>query len=458
MQTVFNFILAALVSLPLAEHAIGQQLVHGELLFVAPDLYAPGAEYSAEAVNSARAEEYCELARTACQQGDVGKALQWATRAVREDPNHATARRVLGYRRLGQQWAGSYAARRVERGEVWHQQYGWIQPDNLSRWEQGERLHGKRWITEQEDRRLHEDIEKGWRVRTDHFLITTNHSRQAAAQLATRLEALYQIWQQMFGGFYLDEEQLLRRFDGQEISGYRSRPFRVSYYKSRQDYNQQLLRQQPKIGMTLGIYFDRDRSTHFFAGEDQDAGTIYHEAVHQFFQESVSAARDVGGLSNAWLVEGIACYFESLAVHQDPNLGTIYTLGTPGSGRLPAARQRRLVDDYYVPLKKLSTLGTTDLQRRPDVARLYSQSAGLTTFLVHGREGAYRPALLKLLQLIYRGSRQGRFLEQTHGASVCGTRSRIPRISPVFAPLAENPTTLTTVCQGSTILGCVWWL
>ncbi len=410
MVRKLSFLLTLLLVVFLRENLQGQSLVRGELLFVAPDLYSPRAEKGSPRAedddskpNRQQADVLLQRSRAACDEGDIGMALQWATRAVREDPNHADARRVLGYRHVGDAWAGNYAARRLERGEVWHPRYGWIYPEDLSRWEAGERPLGKRWISAEDDARRHATIDKGWRLRTDHFLVVTNHSLEGAAELATRLEKLYQIWQQMFGGFYLDQAALGKRFDGQETSGYRSKPFRVTYYRSRQEYNGALRRQQPRIEMTLGIYFGTTRSTHFFAGPEQDAGTIYHEAVHQFFQESRYAARSVGGLSNSWLVEGVACYFESLAEHDDPKIGRFYSLGTPGAGRLPAARQRRLVDNYYVPLAELSALGKTDLQRRSDIARLYSQSAGLTTFLVHGRDGVYRPALVKLLQAIYAG-------------------------------------------------------
>ncbi len=409
-------IIALLLSVAFTGNAKGQSLKHGELLFVAPDVYSPSSQDEVE-LNSAQADELFEQSRQAAGAGEIGTALQLATRAVRADPNHSDARRVLGYRRVAGTWAGSFAARRLERGEVWNQQFGWVKAEDLPRWKAGERKVGKRWMSSDEDQRKHADIRRGWQVRTDHFLVTTNHSRQAAAKLATQLEVLHQIWQQMFGGFSLDQKVLLRRFEGQATSGYRSKPFRVTYYKSREEYNDALVRKQPRIGMTLGIYFDSDRSTHFFAGEDQDAGTIYHEAVHQLFQESAPAARSVGALANAWLVEGIACYFESLSKHDDPEIGPFYSLGTPTAGRLPAARHRRLTDDYYVPLAELCSLGTSDLQRRSDIARLYSQSAGLATFLVHGQEGSYRPALVKLLQLIYQGRDQADSLEQLTGQS-----------------------------------------
>ena len=392
----------------------------GERFYVATDIYST-AEPSALA-DSRQASSLFQQAREACEKGDVGSALRLVAQTLVVDPDHLGTRRVLGYRRAGDTWAGNYAARRLARGEIWHAQYGWIRAEDVERWNAGERPLGKRWISEADDARRHATIANGWQIRTDHFRVVTNHSRQEAARLATRLEELYQIWQQQFGGFYLSPEELLKRFDGKESNSSRGKPFQVVYYKTRDEYNAALLRHQPRIEMTLGIYFDATRTTHFFAGgydkdDGQDAGTIYHEAVHQFFQESTRSARSVGALANAWVIEGVACYFESLVEHEDPKTGRYFTLGSPAAGRLPAARHRQLVNDYYVPLAELSALGMTDLQRRDDIARLYSQSAGLATFLMHYKDGQYRPALVQLLQLVYTGRDKMGTLEDLTGST-----------------------------------------
>ena len=380
-----------------------------------------------------------QQARQVCEEGDVGTALRLVTQTLAYDPDHADARRVLGYRRVGDTWAGRYAARRLDRGEIWHRQFGWIRAEDTERWEAGERPFGKRWISIDEDARRHATIADGWQIRTDHFRVVTNHSRTEAARLAMRLEELYQIWQQQFGGFHLTAEELLKRFDGKETSGYRGKPFQVIYYKTREEYNTVLRRQQPRIAMTLGIYFDTTRTTHFFAGDDQDVGTIYHETVHQFFQESKPSARNVGALANAWVIEGVACYFESLVEHHDPKMGRFFTLGTPAAGRLPAARHRRLVDDFYVPLAELSALGMTDLQRRDDIARLYSQSAGLATFLMHYKDGLYRPALVKLLQLVYTGRDKTSTLQDLTGRSFAELDRQYREFLEQQTPSITNP-------------------
>ena len=410
------FVVAASSAEQVAELSL--EMPAGELLFVVNDIYSDSLQQQRNTLTSQRQQraEFCfRQAREACEAGDVAAALRGATRAVFFNPDHEAARRVLGYRRVGDHWAGAYAARRIETGEVWHPQFGWIAAEDVSRYEAGERRSGNRWISAEEDARRHATIDNAWQIRTDHFRVVTNHDREDASRLAIRLEVLYQLWRQLFGGFYLEPSQLLKRFEGNESSGYRSKPFHVVYHQSRKEYNMALRRLQPRIDITLGIYFDTTRTSHFFAGPDQDPGTIYHEAVHQLFQESGRSARDVAKHRNAWILEGVACYFESLQAHQDPSTGPFYTLGTPEAGRLPAARHRRLVDDYYVPLAELSALGMTDLQQRDDLPRLYSQSAGLATFLIDGRQGQYRPALVKLLQLIYTGHDRPTSLQELTG-------------------------------------------
>ena len=115
------------------------------------------------------------------------------------------------------------------------------------------------------------------------------------------------------------------------------------------------------------------------------------------------------------MIEGVSCYFESLTEYTDADRRPYYTIGSAQAGRLPAARHRLLVDDFYVPLAELSSLGMNDLQRRDDLARLYSQSAGLICFLMDGRQKQYRSALVQLLQDVYAGRDKATTLEKLTG-------------------------------------------
>lgn len=419
-QFFWSLVYTMLTSVAHADSAVASKpsLPTGEVLFAVSDIYSEdGQSRNVSADDRRSAATSFARAQKFCDEGDIGAALRWTARTLMFDPDHTDARRVLGYERFEDTWAGAFALRQLAAGKIWNHEFGWIAAEDLPRYEAGERLLGKRWISSEEDARRHATIDDGWRIRTDHFQVTTNDSPESAVALATRLEETYQVWLQLCGGFFLDAAELKKRFDGKSSSSYRSKPFQVIYYRTRGEYNDALIRQQPRIGMTLGIYFDTSRATHFFAGKEQDAGTITHEAVHQFFQESAPAARHVGGLANAWIVEGIACYFESLTPVRVAEGKQAFSIGTPTAGRLPAAYQRCIVDDYYVPLADLCRLGTTDLQRREDIAKLYSQSAGLTAFLMHYQDGSYRPALMKYLQLVYAGRDKPTTLQEVTGQS-----------------------------------------
>jgi hypothetical protein len=390
----------------------------GSLLFIAPDEYAP-ASRAGDQFRESRdkyADALFELAKRAAAAGQLSLAFQWATETVRENPAHVEARRVLGYELHDGQWFTPYGVRMADAGKIWHPKLGWIAAVDLPRYEAGERLVGGRWVSADVDAERHADIQRGWQVRTDHFLVTTNHSLAAAAELAARLERLHQVWRQLFAGFYLPEHEVRQLFIGERQARGQTRPFRVYYHRNRDDYSAALRRRQPRIGETLGIYFDANREAHFFAGDSVEAGgspafstgeppvaTLYHEAVHQLFQESRPATKMVGNLANFWIVEGVATYFESLTEHDDPTAGLYFTVGEATAGRLPSARERLLVENFYVPLAQLNQMGKNDLQRHAEIAKVYSQAAGLAAFLMDADAGRYREPLVAYLTAVYAG-------------------------------------------------------
>ena len=116
---------------------------------------------------------------------------------------------------------------------------------DVPRYEAGERLVDGRTISAEADAHVHRDINNGWQLRTDHFLITTNHTLEAAADLAARLERLHQVWRQLFAAFYLREH---------EVRGGRRRPpasatsetFRVYYHRTKDEYVALQRRRQPR--------------------------------------------------------------------------------------------------------------------------------------------------------------------------------------------------------------------
>ena len=248
-----------------------------------------------------------------------------------------------------------------------------------------------------EEAELRRDLKHGWRVESEHYIVTTNHSLEEGVSLSRRLETLYAIWQQVFVAYLADETELARRFEGR-VPRREPRQHNVVYYRSREEYNDALRSRQPQIDITLGIYFGSEQMAYFFAGKDQESATLYHEATHQLFQETKSVVSDVARNENFWIVEGIACYMESLAEGQG-----YYTLGGRDAGRMPAARHRLLEDEFYVPLAQLVRIGMEGLQRDSRLPKLYTESAGLATFFMHDATGRYRDPLVRYLDAIYAG-------------------------------------------------------
>jgi hypothetical protein len=150
--------------------------------------------------------------------------------------------------------------------------------------------------------------------------------------------------------------------------------------------------------ITTGYYEGDRRMAYFFAEEEQDFSNLYHEATHQLFSETRKVAPNLGRDANFWIIEGIACYMESL-VEGDG----YFLLGGRGTIRLDNARTRLFEDDFYVPLAELTALGMEALQRDRRISPLYSESSGLTYFLMYAQGGRYRDALVDYLGAIYAG-------------------------------------------------------
>ncbi len=362
-----------------------------------------------QALRDRRADALFDLALRAVDEGRPSEAMPLVTEAVRENPHHAAGRRALGYVQYENRWHTPFEVRQLSSGKVRHETFGWLPQAHVQRYEQGERYYQGRWMPEAEEARLRSDVKRSWRIASEHYIVTTNHSLEEGVRLSRRLERLYDIWQQMFGAYVADAKELKRSLAGHGRLG-RSRQHKVAYFRTRDQYNEALRAVQPRIGMTLGIYLDQTKVAYFFAGEQQDPGTVVHEATHQLFQETRRVARQVGRGDNFWIIEGIACYMESLDDH-----GDYVTLGGPNAGRMPAARHRLLEDQFYVPLAELVQLGMQPLQADERLPMIYSQSAGLTDFLMHADGGRYREALVTYLAAVYSGRATSRTLAELAG-------------------------------------------
>lgn len=354
-----------------------------------------------------------KIARLAVRQRRPSLAFDLLLATVHEDPDHEVARRILGYQEFRGRWHTLFEIRKLRADWVKSDKFGWIRKADLPRYEKGRRPYANRWISAEEDARLHRDIRKGWDIQTEHYTIRTNHSIEVGVALGRRLEQLHSVWKRLFIRYYATRGQVMGLFEGKR----RGRPVKlprhnVVYFRDREDYNAALSKTFPNIGISTGVYVEQTRRAYFFAGEGGSERTLLHEATHQLFHESRPVANNVGKNANFWIVEGIATYMESLRREDG-----LFVLGGFDDIRMKAARYRLLQDDFYVPLSELCGYGMKRIQSDPRIATLYSQMAGLTNFLVYYDDGRYRDALVAYLQAVYNGSQNPAILSELTGTS-----------------------------------------
>jgi len=337
-----------------------------------------------------------DLAQRAVRRQRASLAYELLLAAIRINPEHKAGRRILGYQPFRGEWRTAYEVRKLRAGQVWHEKFGWIPKSHVRRYEQGQRHDRGRWITAEEDAQRHRDIESGWLVETEHYVIRTNHSLEVGVAMGAKLERLFHVWQQLFVRYYATKAQLLALFDGRART--RIPPFRVVFFRDREDYNRSFRADMPNIDISIGVYVEQTRRAYFCAGEGYEDRTLFHEATHQLFHESRRVADEVGYKANFWIVEGIAAYMESLREENG-----YYVLGGLDDERMHAARYRLLEDDFYVPLEELIGYGMERIQEDKRIATLYSQAAGLTNFLIYYDGGRYRDALVAYLTSVYEG-------------------------------------------------------
>lgn len=308
-----------------------------------------------------------ELAQKTLDKGHATIAYQLLHEVLHEDLNQEQARRILGYRRVAGDWRKPSRSVRLGRVRDAHPQFGW-----------------KR--------------DRYWRILSQHFRITTSHSPKAGTRLAEQLEEFYGLWQQIFFRYWSSKEALSARLAGEnELLG-REQKHEVIQFRDRDEYLDRLSQVEPQIAVSMGYYMHGRRTAFFYAGDESLRATWFHEAAHQLFQETRQTIDDVGAKWNFWIVEGVAVYVESLRPHDG-----YWTVGGFDADRLQYARTRTLKGGAYTPLEELVRLGRDDLQRHPDIRRIYTQSAGLAHFLMDGSGARFRRPLIAQFRTQYSG-------------------------------------------------------
>ncbi len=385
------------------------------------------------------AKELYSLARDAMIKANLpSMAFLLIGDVIRIDPDHSHARRILGYQefhdpllkgepRYAGEWVSPFEAK--QRGgrvpHVLHPRFGWIPRRDVSRYEAGERPWKRDWISREKEALHRQDFQNAWEIRSEHFLVKTNVGFEEGVQVSRRLETFHDWLTSHFAEFFDTPAALRQRFQTAHTRSRQSsdsNPMPVHYFSTKDSYQRIVNSKIPAGIETNGLYWQPDRTSYFFFNPERPGmDTVYHEGTHQILdihtaRDRVTASRQIarrkrqprqdwvlGGDSRFWVIEGLACYFESFVINEN---GTV-SVGDPEHIRIRAARYRLLEyaepqDHFFLPLKQFSSLGKDAFQTRADRAMLYSQASGFTHFLMHYDDARYRDDLVRLLISIYR--------------------------------------------------------
>lgn len=313
------------------------------------------------ALREVHAAKVYDLAAEAAgsQQGEL--ALRLIYEVLHENPEHASAQRILGLKRKVMRVGKVRAIPGV------HPNFGW--------------KSGQHWSYD-----------------TAHFSLESNAGAKACLDAGRELEQLHDVWLQVFYPLWGQDRLVAARFDNQDVDLMETSRCRVVLFKDRDEYKKQLGKAGVAAAISSGFYSDEQKIALFYTGQDAKKSTWYHEATHQLIQEYLNAPAGVANDHNVWVVEGAALAMESLAFGD----GFAY-FGGYDADNLQFARFRARGGDFQMPLAELSSLGRTALQEHRDIRKIYGQMGGLGQFFMEGEEGQLRLPFLKTLLAVYRG-------------------------------------------------------
>ncbi len=219
------------------------------------------------------------------------------------------------------------------------------------------------------------------RMETTNFKITSRADASETQRIAAQLETFYALWTQAFYPLWAPPGAAKQRLAGRNSNWQRKQQVDVILCKDREDYLTTLGVAEANIGVSVGYYSPEAQLSFFYPDASLEA-TLFHELTHQLLAESsqLRGSSQAGAVDNFWLVEAAALYMEALqrADHH-------WRLGGWLSQRMQSARYRALHDGYWVAPKELSGISLSKWKEREDLARLYTQAAGLAHFFMDRR-------------------------------------------------------------------------
>lgn len=340
---------------------------------------------------------------------------------IERQPDHAEARRLLGYVPHKGGWATPFASKNLADGFVHDRTYGWVRRDWVPHLERGElpdRSPSKRWLPAAEADALRRDWATRWEITTEHFRIFANVPLNEAISFGRKLEDLHQLFFALMADVIdpsrLPLAQRFKKPDSKPSAATAKGPlYQVYYFATRDEYTDYV---RPLLGdnakTSLGTYFPKKEApkdyggiSYFFndvGGQLDITSTLYHEASHQLLFESAGANNYAQNSGQYWVFEGLGTYFETLQHEPD---GALRIGGLVGP-RIAQARTRLIDRREFIPIEKFVSFGRARFWGDNGVGDIhlnYAESMALAVFLMQADGGRHREAFLDYVLDAYKG-------------------------------------------------------
>lgn len=216
------------------------------------------------------------------------------------------------------------------------------------------------------------------RWQSPHFQVWSRADARSTQATIELMEQFYAIWSQCFYDQWAPADLLQTRLAKVSQPWPNLPSLQVVLLADRTEYLKLLGVAEKNIEISVGYYSPEGKKSFFYPSADLQE-TLFHELTHQLFSEVTrwKLAADIEHLQGAWVIEGIALYMESLRPSVEG-----WTLGGIESSRLQTARYRALRDEHWPVWRDFCQGTIADWKKQSGIALSYAHAAGLTHALL----------------------------------------------------------------------------
>jgi len=335
----------------------------------------------------AQANSLMALAQQCYRAGLIGRAYDMVWEAIRYDPDHRTARRLLGQVGYEGDWVSLYAANMMRRQMMFSDEFGWIRKADLPRYEQGLLPLGNRWLPREQVEAVRSTWAHAWIYETEHYRIRTNTALADAVEFGKYVEENYELFFRVFLGYFSAKSQSDMLFGVNQPKD----KLQVNYLADRDEYLRLI---GEGASGTLGVYTGRDKTAYFFKTDwSTNIRVLKHETTHQLFDASQRTSYRLS--RGTWVVEACATYMETCR-RRDSRIAT-------EGANAPWVRNFAdiLKNGGEVAIQQFDEVNSYIGFQMLTIA--YPQAASLAYYLMEFEDGKYRERFVDYVTAFYTG-------------------------------------------------------